>query len=455
MRAPRALGPGPLPLHSPSGIPRSGGIGIAPSGGIRIARGSAPQTVKVGPGTKLSAVLALPDDAVLEGPNGQRITVAEFKQKRQQILARLRSGGPSGKSAGKSIRVPFPRRGQSLAQKIAALRASEVAAAQRVVASPGFNRGGQLPTERTQSDQLRSRTQVSNQARITNCALRSSGVNSVNGRRSGVAFTPGGTYAIAGCGFGNLPGEAYVVGSSSDLGNVTVQVPLVMRPQDWSDAAIHATIDARLSGVGDISNATLVVQPAKGAPLQQTGDQFYAARETHPLVLPSKYIEFNASADWTVRYYPSRGIVNRGYCTGGDACAVHSNYPKHDSGPYCAGWPSGAKDVWRLDRVVATLAKSGFDIDDNIEVKNTTVEYGEQAPNFNSGITYSNIQITGMGSFSSWQQDNDLYVQFQGSSWYQSQADFGIIVESISVCDSSYAVRVNVTGPRGVPVPSL
>jgi hypothetical protein len=458
MRAPKALGVGPQPLHAPSGIPPSGGIGIVPSGGIGIARGPVPQTVKVGPGTKLSEVLALPDNAVLEGPTGQHVTVAEFKHQRQQMLARLQRRRPSAQSAGKSIRVYFPGHGQSLAQKIAGLRASEVAAAQRVMASPGFNRGGQLPTERTQSDQLGNQIQVSNQARMLNCALRSPGVTSVNGRRSGVAFTPGGIYAIEGCGFGNLPGKAYVVGNSGGSGNVAVQIPLVMRPQDWSNQAIRATIDARLSGVGDISNATLVVQPAKGASLQQTGDQFYATRETHPLIVPSTYVDFNASTDWTVRYYPSRGIVNRGYCTGSDTCQwAFPDGPRGRTAHYCAGWPAAAKDVWRLDKVAARIKSAGFEIDDNsIVVQNTTSDVGVDFFNgSNLVLALVNHQRVDMGSFSSWEQGNDLNVQFQGHSEYFGQFVVGVAVDTYSYCYSSYSVRISVSGPRGVPMPSL
>jgi len=451
MQAPKALGVGPQPLHAPSGIPPSGGIGIAPSGGIGIARGIAPQTVKVGPGTKLSAVLALPDGAVLEGPKGRRMTVAEFKQKRMQIESQAKTRGGPGVAHGKTMHVAFARRGESLAQKIAALRTSEVAAAKRVMASPGFNRGGQLPAERTQSAQVGNR--ITNQARITNCALRAAGVNSVNYRSRGVVFTPGATYAIVGCGFGDRPGKVDVIGTSNNLGNTVVQIPLQV--VDWSDEVIYAVVDSSTSGVGDIASATLSVRPATGAPLEQSGHEFYAARETHQLALPSQYIDLkNPRGVWEPRY-DGKGDVDRGYCTNDDACTkYHPGFPVNYSSNYCAGWPAGARDVWRLDKVVATLAKSGFEIDGTIDVQNTT-DTGGDNETFDSGIAYNNSQVVDMGTFASWQQNNELYVQYQGHSWYTSNALLGIVENASSVCTSSYAVTINVTGPRGVPVPSL
>jgi hypothetical protein len=110
--------------------------------------------------------------------------------------------------------------------------------------------------------------------------------------------------------------------------------------------------------------------------------------------------------------------------------------------------------VWRLDKVIGTLAKSGFEIDGNIEVQNTTPPASEDE-NHNSGFNYYTFQGVQMGTFSSWQQDDDLYVQFDGRSVYHAFAVMGYVTNSSSICWSSYVVTISVSGPRGVPLPSL
>jgi hypothetical protein len=48
----------------------------------------------------------------------------------------------------------------------------------------------------------------------------------------------------------------------------------------WSDNAIVASLDTRLSGEVDRDNVTLVIEPASGSSMEKPGFKFFAARET-------------------------------------------------------------------------------------------------------------------------------------------------------------------------------
>lgn len=80
-------------------------------------------------------------------------------------------------------------------------------------------------------------------------------VNTVNGRPSGNQFKPGGKLDISGCGFGTS-GRAWLVDGAS-------QVPLVV--ESWGENTILAHIDSRITGVLDLANAGVAIQP-NGAP---------------------------------------------------------------------------------------------------------------------------------------------------------------------------------------------
>lgn len=410
----------------------------------------AARTFKVGRGTPLASILAMPDNTVLEGPNGARMTVGQFKQHIQ--AARTRRVGPARASrSGKRIQVRFARSGPSLAQKIDGFRNSENAAAQSGSSSASFNHGGQGQTGGQGKPGPLSRYAVKPSMQTT-CFGQTSGVGSVNGRRQGIVFTPGANYVIQGCGFGDQTGKVYVVERAG-------QIPLQV--QSWNSSAIRASIDAGLSGVRDMSHATLVVQPARGAQLTQTGDRFYAARASVPYVMPAQYIQLNTTVGWPPRFQITNAkttFVLRSYCTGDSKCAAdpYELLVYRDTGKFCASWPSSAKDVWMLAEVDARLANSGFQIDDgNIVVYSFTDTTPNASGDTSSGADYWDWQENNMGSFSYSEQNGNLYVQPSAHSYYKGSFTFGVPTSQISDCDSSYSVTLAVSGPRGVPVPHI
>ncbi|MCS6922329.1 MAG: hypothetical protein NZM07_10525, partial [Elioraea sp.] len=97
---------------------------------------------------------------------------------------------------------------------------------------------------------------------------------SVDGQARGVVFTPGRTYTIQGCGFGERKGSVALNGSSGGMSNLALLI------QSWSDTAIVVRVDPGLSGVHDQNSVEVVVSRSDGRRLQQTGHAFEAARES-------------------------------------------------------------------------------------------------------------------------------------------------------------------------------
>jgi hypothetical protein len=127
-------------------------------------------------------------------------------------------------------------------------------------------------------------------------------IRSVNGRNSGVVFTPvepDNYYRIEGCGFGRSPGSVRLqpdlrglqIGASSR--SLSMELDL---PAGWTDAEISVHIDSRLAGVSDFP-VDLVVHLANGRELPLLGCLFVAARGEPQLLktIPAAWVKLDAT----------------------------------------------------------------------------------------------------------------------------------------------------------------
>ena len=109
-------------------------------------------------------------------------------------------------------------------------------------------------------------------------------IGKMTGPGQAMTFTPipeYNLYTIRGCNFGDaVAGNKawiYAAGFHADFGI-----------EEWSDSMIVLKLGENISGVGDLSNLTLVVHRADGKEAQATGYKFYAARIDKPIML--KYV---------------------------------------------------------------------------------------------------------------------------------------------------------------------
>ena len=92
-----------------------------------------------------------------------------------------------------------------------------------------------------------SRTSGANAVAAIGCGpyLASGGeprFDSVDGQPRGVVFTPGKTYTLKGCGFGDRKGTVVLNGSGGAMTNLALMV------QAWSNDAITVQLDPKLGG---------------------------------------------------------------------------------------------------------------------------------------------------------------------------------------------------------------
>jgi hypothetical protein len=127
-------------------------------------------------------------------------------------------------------------------------------------------------------------------------------IRSVNGRNSGVVFTPvepDNYYRIEGCGFGRSPGSVRLqpdlrslqIGASSRSLSMELELP-----GGWTDEEIVVHIDPRLTGVSDFP-VDLVVHLASGREVPLLGCMFVAARGEPQLLktIPAAWVKLDAT----------------------------------------------------------------------------------------------------------------------------------------------------------------
>jgi hypothetical protein len=119
---------------------------------------------------------------------------------------------------------------------------------------------------------------------------------------TGIIFSPGYSYVIRGCGFGNQPGSVYLTGVKQQpvqsqgvttapltLHSDWVKLSLAggnshLAQRNWSNTEILVIVDPNTSGFYDSSTATLIVILSDNVTqFQAHGFQYFAARATQTL----------------------------------------------------------------------------------------------------------------------------------------------------------------------------
>jgi hypothetical protein len=127
-------------------------------------------------------------------------------------------------------------------------------------------------------------------------------IRDVDGAPTGILFSPGYTYVIHGCGFGNQPGSVYLTGVQQESAPpqgfnvppptlhsewVNLGVPGIDKHQTqrtWTNTQIEVVVDPNTSGFYDSVTATLVVILSDNvSQLQAHGFKFFAARAQQTL----------------------------------------------------------------------------------------------------------------------------------------------------------------------------
>lgn len=126
-------------------------------------------------------------------------------------------------------------------------------------------------------------------------------VRTVNGKRTGVIFTPrvpDNFYRIEGCSLGNSRGKLQLVSGRPGLDEPlsTIVLRLDAAITAWSDTEIDVYVDPRLAGLSDFA-VTLVVYPKTAPPLEFSGCIFVAARGEPQLLktIPASWVRLQAS----------------------------------------------------------------------------------------------------------------------------------------------------------------
>ena len=126
-------------------------------------------------------------------------------------------------------------------------------------------------------------------------------IRSVNGKSSGVVFTPltqNNLYRIEGCFFGNVRGQIQLEPHPAVLGQSAL--PIILQLDNsvaaWTDSEIDAHLDPKLSGIPDYP-VTLVIYPGRGQRMELPGCVFIAVRGEAQLlnVIPSAWVKLHAT----------------------------------------------------------------------------------------------------------------------------------------------------------------
>lgn len=128
-------------------------------------------------------------------------------------------------------------------------------------------------------------------------------VRSVNGRTSGVVFTPlepDNYYRIEGCGFGTSPGSVRLQPDLRNLQTGANSRSLAMEldsPAGWTDDEITVHIDSTVSGVSDFP-VDMVVHLANGREVPLLGCKFIAVRGDPVLLktIPAAWVTLDATS---------------------------------------------------------------------------------------------------------------------------------------------------------------
>ncbi|MCX8003816.1 MAG: hypothetical protein N2688_02495 [Burkholderiaceae bacterium] len=240
---------------------------------------------------------------------------------------------------------------------------------------------------------------------------------SVDGQARGVVFTPGRTYTIQGCGFGERKGSVALNGSSGGMSNLALLI------QQWSDSAIIVQVDPALSGVGDQKSVEVVVSRSDGRRLQQMGHAFEAAREVVKLTsLPPGLLARTSAGG--VRPQPEVTSPAKS----GATLEAFTSYQA--SAQFCPR--TASTDTLQTSKLPL---KPGFAID-RFDVRNLSDNTDRGPP----------IETRQQTDFLFRRQGSDLIVN---PAWIQDYFVREITLGGSSTCRTRYEVDVYVKGPRG------
>jgi len=241
-------------------------------------------------------------------------------------------------------------------------------------------------------------------------------IAAVDGRSSQTVFTPGKSYTIKGCGFGDRKGSVALNGSGGGMSNLMLLIA------SWSNDAIAVQVDPKLGGVLDQSSVEVVVSRNDGRRMQQMGHVFEAAREVTKIVaLPPGLLD-RASAGG-VRPQPKVTSPAKS----GATLEASTNYRAAEQ--FC---PTAAStDTLQTSKLPL---KAGFTID-RFEVRNLS-----------NNKDYAGLETRQQTDFVFRRQGNDLVVN---PAWISDYAPRDIALGGYSFCRTRYEVDVFVKGPRG------
>lgn len=280
-------------------------------------------------------------------------------------------------------------------------------------------------------------------------------IKDVDGSPSGIVFSPGYTYTIHGCGFGNAPGAVYLMGVKQQTTPVQgfntpppslhsdwVQflIPGAQKHQTqmtWTDTQVQATVDPNTSGFYDSSSATLVVIPGGSTlpTIQAHNFSFLAARADQLLKsLPRTLVGGGGPTQLKVMNSGSSLALAHVIDSSGHNVAAQTVVPSDGS----LILPGHTLAVVREDNAAPFPANSdSFDFTPGLapgfELKD--VQF------FHADLTPANCSSSGAFSTNgNW-----------NTSWYVSRFHVAWQEQSCSPNSiSAYALDVTVEGPRGV-----
>lgn len=378
--------------------------------GMRGTFAARPAVVRVAPEQSGDDLLRYPDDTILVLPGGARAKVRQLRKlaeaRRTERESMLAIDTPA------SVTIHLAGGDGSRNRYTAALAAATTFASQA-------------------SSDLANAVPA-----VAPCANGRGNVDLVNGKSSGVAFTPGAPYHITGCGFGSS-GIIAIAGASGLRS-------FALTPTKWTDTEIDATLPATITGVPDRANVTLTVTPNGGASLQQPGHAFVAVRAT------TRLKKLNA-AYWTSREGPygpavygrsgagvANGSVQFGKLFFKGRCDVHATFADRFSTasiPLAPGF--GVESI----SVINTTSQLTIDNDDAREVVSSPLAVTAIEDSVN---IYYQVNSTYRKPFSVVTQKLQRFVQ-------SPLPFFAALPAGESLCSGSYDISVTVTGPTGVP----
>ena len=370
-----------------------------------------PAVVRVTPEQSGDKLLRYPDNTILVLPSGARARVRQLRklaeERRIERESMLTINTPA------SVTIHLTAGDESRSRYSAALSAATTFASQASIDSANA-----VPA-------------------AAPCVNGRGNIGLVNGKSSGVVFTPGAPYRIAGCGFGSS-GIIAIAGDAS-IGSFR------LIPTKWTDTEIDATLPATITGVPDQANVTLTVTPNGGTVEQQPGHSFIAVRTTTLIK------RLNASY-WSSRKGPYEPAV---YGLSGAGVANGSvQFAKLFFKGHC---DLHATFVDVFSTVSMPLAP-GFGVE-SISVINTTSQLTVDNDDARE-IVSSPFAVTAA-------DEGGVNIQYQINSTYRKPPSamtqklqkfvqgplvfFAALPAGESVCSGSYDIAVTVAGPAGMP----